>query len=101
MSPRFLPLASLLSLAACTTPPSPSAASPSPPAVTAECQAEAAQGHVGKVATSERIEAARRDARANTARTLKPGQMVTMEYLAGRLNVDVDARNVIIGVRCG
>ena len=35
------------------------------------------------------------------ARVLKPGQMVTMEYAEGRLNIDVDAGNVVINLRCG
>lgn len=98
MSFRFLPLG-LVALAACTTPPTPPPASGAP--VSGQCNAEAARGHVGKVATAATVEAARKDAGANTARTLKPGQMVTMEYREGRLNVDVDARNVITGVRCG
>ena len=92
MSLRFLPLG-LIALAACTT-------SPTPP-VSGQCNADAARGHVGKVATAATVEAARKDAGANIARTLKPDQMVTMEYMEGRLNVDVDARNVITRVRCG
>ena len=100
MSPRFLPLAGLLAISACTTPPAlPPPVSGAP--VSGQCNADAARGHIGKVATTATVEAARKDAGANTARTLKPGQMVTMEYREGRLNVDVDARNVITGIRCG
>ncbi len=99
MSNRFLPLG-LIALAACTTPPT-----PPPPVANApisdQCNANGARGHVGKVATEATVDAARRDAGARIARTLKPGQMVTMEYIEGRLNIDVDAANVIIGVRCG
>ena len=47
------------------------------------------------------ISRTRKDAGARMARVLKPGQMVTMEYAEGRLNIDVDARNVIINLRCG
>lgn len=47
------------------------------------------------------VERARVAAGARTARVLKPGQMVTMEYLPGRLNIDVDERNVITNLRCG
>ncbi len=47
------------------------------------------------------VEKARMAAGAEIARTLKPGQMVTMEYHASRLNIDVDANNVITNVRCG
>ena len=65
------------------------------------CDAAAAQAFVGKVATAEVVEQARAAAGARTARTLAPGQMVTMDYRAGRLNLDVDDGNVITGVRCG
>ena len=104
MSLRFLPLG-LVALAACTTPPTPpppvSGAPASGAPVSGQCNAEAAQRHVGKVATAATVDAARRDAGASVARTLKPDQMVTMEYMEGRLNIDVDASNVIIRVRCG
>ena len=104
MSLRFLPLG-LIALAACTTPPTPpppvSGAPASGAPISGQCNAEAARGHVGKVATAATVEAARKDAGASTARTLKPDQMVTMEYMEGRLNVDVDARNVITRIRCG
>ena len=65
------------------------------------CNADAAAGHVGSEATPAVVSAAQRDAGASTARVLKPGQMVTMEYIEGRLNIDVDANNVITGIRCG
>lgn len=34
-------------------------------------------------------------------RSLKPGQMVTMEYLYGRINLQVDDAGVIKAVTCG
>lgn len=69
---------------------------------TASCNADAAKpGAIGKPATAAVIEQARIDAGARMSRVLKPGQMVTMEYAEGRLNIDVDARNVIINLRCG
>ncbi len=65
------------------------------------CNADAARGVIGKTATTAVIEEARLAAGASIARTLKPDQMVTMEYHASRLNIDVDAGNVVTGVRCG
>ena len=65
------------------------------------CNADAAAGHVGSQATPDVVDAAQRDAGASSARVLKPGQMVTMEYIEGRLNIDVDDNNVITGIRCG
>jgi hypothetical protein len=65
------------------------------------CNADAARSAIGKIATAEVVEQARVAANAEGARTLKPGQMVTMEFRAGRLNIDVDADNRITNVRCG
>lgn len=76
--------------------PDPGAAVPDP------CNAELAKpAALGQPATTEVVEQARRDAHATTVRVLKPGQMVTMEFIVGRLNIDVDDANVIINMRCG
>ncbi len=88
----LLPCACLL--AACATP------TPDAPA-TGQCDAEAAQAHVGHAATPDMIEAARKDAGADSVRTLKPGQVVTLEYLAGRLNLYLDANGNIERIACG
>ena len=47
------------------------------------------------------VEAARKDAGADRVRTLRPGQAVTMEYLAGRLNLYLDASGNIERIGCG
>ena len=95
--------ASLLALAACSSQPTGAGdeANATPPAGMAQCKADAARGAVGKVASPELVEQARREAGAGIARVLKPGQVVTMEYRGDRLNVDVDDGNVVTGVRCG
>jgi hypothetical protein len=109
--PAFACAAFLLAtLSACTTPepsgdaPAPVAAVPTTPATPPPqpgCNADAARSVVGQVATAEVVAQARSAAGAEIARTLKPGQMVTMEYNASRLNIDVDAGNTITNVRCG
>lgn len=106
----------LLALAACsaprdpdaaagTTPPADAPADPSPTTPPADdeqtCNAEAARSAIGKTASEEVIEQARKDAGAATARTLAPGQVVTLEFRGDRLNLDVDGDNVVTGVRCG
>ena len=94
-------LAAAFGLAGCATPADPPMSDPNPPA-TASCDADAARANaIGKVATADVVEQARKDAGARMARVLKPGQMVTMEYAEGRLNIDVDAGNVITNLRCG
>lgn len=99
--PFLLSLAlGVMTLPACTASP-PIMSDPTPPQ-TASCNAEAAKpAAIGKVATAAVLEQARIDAGARMSRVLKPGQMVTMEYAEGRLNIDVDASNVIINLRCG
>lgn len=91
----------VMALPACTTTTAPPMSDPTPPQ-SMSCNADAAKpAAMGKVATAEVVERARIDAGARMARVLKPGQMVTMEYAEGRLNIDVDARNVVINLRCG
>lgn len=88
-------LPAVLALTACATPGS----DDTPPA--GLCNADAAQAHVGHAATAEMAETARKQAGADSVRTLKPGQAVTMEYLAGRLNLYLDAGGKIERIGCG
>lgn len=106
-------LALALSLAACAAPAPEGASLSAPAGITpmpsqpvdvdpqSACNAEAARIVIGQLATAEVVEQARVAAGAQVVRTLVPGQIVTMEYLAGRLNIDVDAGNVVTNVRCG
>lgn len=71
------------------------------PGMDDKCDAKAAQAYVGQTASADVAAQAKTAAGANSVRTLKPGQMVTMEFRAGRLNLDVDANNVITSARCG
>jgi len=66
-----------------------------------QCNADAASGYVGKTATAENVEAARKAAGADMARTLSPGQVVTMEYRDGRLNLHIDDARTITRITCG
>lgn len=103
-----------VSLAACAPTPTgapddavaetpPAAAEPAPEAPGAEesCNADPVQSLVGQQADDSLVEQARTDAGAEIARVLKPGQMVTMEYRADRLNIDVDEAGTITALRCG
>ena len=83
-----------------TTPPSDSPQPTAPPTAQA-CDADAANGAIGQAATAEVVERARVAAGAAVARTLAPGQVVTMEFRGDRLNLMVDDANVVTGVRCG
>ncbi|MEZ0471851.1 I78 family peptidase inhibitor [Luteimonas salinilitoris] len=82
----------------------PAAAEPAPGAPEAAdqaCNADAVQSLVGQQADDSLVEQARTDAGAEIARVLKPGQAVTMEYRADRLNIDVDESGTITALRCG
>lgn len=103
MRSRALLFASTLTLAlgACATHAPSDGSAAAPPPAAARCNADAVQSAVGRQATAEAVEQARKDAGAATVRTLKPDQPTTMEYLEGRLNLLVDESGAITGARCG
>jgi hypothetical protein len=103
MARTVLPFVALLtvSLSACAGPPAGvRTGGPNPP-LPDRCNADQARALVGKRASDEVVEQARVAAGAELVRVLKPGQMVTMEFREGRLNLLVDGGNVITDVRCG
>lgn len=65
------------------------------------CSAGPAQTVVGQQATAPVMEQARQRSGALMARILRPGQAVTKEFDAERLNLEVDAQGRIVAVRCG
>ncbi|MCW5719408.1 MAG: hypothetical protein KIS68_16440 [Bauldia sp.] len=89
--PLLAALTAGVALAGCVTTPDADAA----------CNPVPAHPFIGEPATPANVEAARVAAGASTARTIAPGQAVTMEYLEGRLNLDVGTDNIILDLRCG
>ncbi len=79
----------------------PGATTAPPPVSASSCDDVQAQWLVGKAATEADVEQARKDAKAGVVRQLKPGQAVTMEFSAERLNVELDDKGVVTAVRCG
>ncbi len=65
------------------------------------CQPVLARPWVGKPATPAHVAQIKQTMGAQTIRVLKYGQIVTQEYMFGRVNVIVDAKNKIIRVNCG
>lgn len=95
-------LAGLVALAGCAAPGAPSTGSPMPPPPPGTaCNAEGAQFAVGQRAAANTVEEARQRSGSYMARVLWPKQVVTMEFNAQRLNLDVDAAGVVQRVRCG
>ena len=75
-------------------------ADPTPPPP-GSCDASQVQGLVGQTYSDAMQAQAKEDAGANDVRLLKPNQPVTMEFIGERLNIEVDDKGVISGVRCG
>ncbi|MEO5670660.1 MAG: I78 family peptidase inhibitor [Ramlibacter sp.] len=96
----LLALAALLGGCA-QDPPQVPLAPPPPVIAPGQCDASAAQFAVGQPVAPQLIEEARSRARAQRVRTLRPGQMVTMEFDAGRLSLHVDAQERVVRANCG
>lgn len=98
MKPAVLPVAAmLLSMAACTAMPPAGA----PPQAQGPCQAEAASWAIGHAASPEVVERARAETHSSHVRVIEPGQAVTMDYNPDRLNINVNERGAITGLKCG
>lgn len=65
------------------------------------CDATQAQGLVGQAYSDALGAQAQQDASARDLRVLRPQDMTTMEFVGERLNVELDDKNVVTGVRCG
>ncbi len=65
------------------------------------CDADPAQALVGQNYTSSIDQEARALSGSKTVRTLRPDQVITMEYDPERINLRLDERDVITTVGCG
>ena len=81
--------------------PPPSASVSPPMAGTMQCNDGKGQTAVGQTATQAVVDKIIADTGSRNARVIKPGQAVTMDYREDRVNINVDANNVIISVKCG
>ncbi len=108
-------LAALLVVTACATPSSEPAAAadlgappaaqpqPSPPAAeepAMTCRADKGLWAVGKIADEALVAKVQADTTSERVRVIRPGMAVTMDYREDRVNLDVDADNRVLGVRC-
>lgn len=65
------------------------------------CEASGADFSVGKHSSAALLEQARTSSGSQTARILKPNDVVTLEYRSDRLNLNVDDKGVVTRVNCG
>lgn len=94
-------VAMLAFAAGCAAPAPAARPQPEAQAPQGQCQADAAQSLVGQQLSSVLIEEARKASGAGSARVLRPGQAVTMEFNPFRVNVEVNRREVVTAIRCG
>lgn len=76
-------------------------AAPAPATTEAGCNAQAVQDLVGRHASALIAEGARQRAGAQRVRMIGHDEMVTKEYDAGRLNLQLDAQGRVARVYCG
>jgi hypothetical protein len=94
-----------LALSACAPPPRQQQEQfsqvPPPPSAPGSCNAEAAQFAVGQAYGEALADQVRRRSGAALVRTLRPGQIVTLEFSSERLTLDLDGSGRVTRVRCG
>jgi hypothetical protein len=99
---QALALFAFVAMAACTTTPgAPKQLDTSetvvmPPEQADACKAQSYQNLVGKPATDPAVPPADR-----LVRHIRPDSIVTMDYVFKRLNIEIDTKGVITGIRCG
>jgi hypothetical protein len=65
------------------------------------CDATQVQSLIGQAYTDDIGAQAQQDAGARDLRVLKPDDVTTMEFVGERLNIELDAKSMITGLRCG
>ena len=95
---RLIAIAPLL-VAACSTVAANEAQEPAP--VGGECRSEGLEAFVGREPTEAVANEIRAKSGAKIFRYLQPGQMVTMEFSAERVNAYVGTNGKIERVSCG
>jgi hypothetical protein len=66
-----------------------------------ECDASDLGFVAGKPFSEALKERAREASGSRTVRVIRPGEAVTMDYGLTRLNLELDAKGVVINARCG
>lgn len=81
--------------------PAPAPARAPTPVLPGECAAEPARLLEGKPFDADIQAQAQRLTGARSVRVIRPGQAVTMDFNSFRLNIELDASDRVLRVRCG
>ena len=84
--------------------PPPAGVAPAPPPNEGEvmkCVDTGTSWAIGQLADEAMVQRVRTETHSERVRVIKPGMAVTMDYREDRVNLDVDADNRILKVRCG
>lgn len=65
------------------------------------CDASVVQNLIGETASADLGQQAMLRSGSGGLRWIRPGDMVTMDFREDRLNIDLDGRNRVTGLRCG
>lgn len=71
------------------------------PAASTGCDAAKLRAMIGKPYDAAQSDAMRSKAGARLLRVIRPGNMVTMDFREDRLNVKLDAADLILALNCG
>ena len=74
---------------------------PTPPPATATCDATKVQFTYGQRVSDDLVESARVAARARVARMIRPNDAITTDSHLGRLNLNVNAQDIVQSAYCG
>lgn len=74
---------------------------PQTPDGIATCDPGKVQNHIGHSFTVAMGNQIQQQAGARSTRVIRPGQAVTMDYRSDRLNIELDAQDKIVAIRCG
>jgi hypothetical protein len=72
-----------------------------PPNIAGECKADAAQFAAGQNLSGPLQEDIRVRSHARLVRVIRPGEAVTMDFNAERVNIELDSAGHVVRVRCG
>lgn len=66
-----------------------------------KCSADTSQGLIGQPWSKKMEDRVRSRSHAFKVRVVRPGEMVTMDFVENRMTVTLDERNHVVKIACG